>query len=77
MTEWLGLPALASTHGGQIDGMIGWTHVFMLILFVGWGGFFVYCPDPFPSIAESGGELRGGQIAHVELSRGRRGRGRR
>src|SRR6476619_4755053 len=42
MTEWLGLPALASTHGGQIDGMIGWVHVFMLILFVGWGGFFVY-----------------------------------
>lgn len=43
MTEWLGMPALASTHGGQIDNMIGWVHVFMLILFVGWGGFFVYC----------------------------------
>jgi cytochrome c oxidase subunit II len=42
MTDWLGLPALASTHGGQIDAMIGWVHVFMLILFVGWGGFFVY-----------------------------------
>ncbi len=43
MTEWLGLPPLASAHGGQIDNMIGWTHVFMLILFVGWGGFFLYC----------------------------------
>jgi cytochrome c oxidase subunit II len=45
MTEWgwLGLPALAATHGAQIDGMIGWIHVFMLVLFVGWGGFFVYC----------------------------------
>ena len=43
MTEWLGLPALASTHGAQIDGLIGWMHVFMLILFVGWGAFFVYC----------------------------------
>ena len=43
MTDWLGLPALASAHGGQIDGMIGWVHVFMLILFVGWGGFFTYC----------------------------------
>ena len=42
MTNWLGLPALASTHGGQIDGMIAWVHVFMLILFVGWGGFFTY-----------------------------------
>ena len=43
MTDWLGLPALASAHGGQIDNMIGWVHVFMLILFVGWGGFFLYC----------------------------------
>jgi cytochrome c oxidase subunit 2 len=42
MTEWLGLPVLAAAHGGQIDGLIGWIHVFMLILFVGWGGFFVY-----------------------------------
>ena len=43
MTEWLGLPPLASTHGGQIDGLLGWMHIFMLILFVGWGVFFVYC----------------------------------
>jgi cytochrome c oxidase subunit II len=43
MTEWLGLPALAATHGEQIDSLIGWTHVFMLLLFVGWGGFFLYC----------------------------------
>jgi cytochrome c oxidase subunit 2 len=43
MTEWLGLPALASSHGGQIDNLIGWIHIFMLILFVGWGAFFLYC----------------------------------
>jgi cytochrome c oxidase subunit II len=42
MTEWLGLPALATTNGGQIDGLIGWTHIFMLVLFVGWGAFFLY-----------------------------------
>jgi cytochrome c oxidase subunit II len=42
MTEWLGLPALAAAHGGQVDSLIGWTHVFMLVLFVGWGGFFAY-----------------------------------
>jgi cytochrome c oxidase subunit 2 len=42
MTQWLGLPALATAHGGQIDNLIGWVHIFMLILFVGWGGFFVY-----------------------------------
>jgi cytochrome c oxidase subunit 2 len=43
MTEWLGLPPLAAAHGGQIDNLIGWIHIFMLILFVGWGGFFLYC----------------------------------
>ncbi len=42
MTDWLGLPALASAQGAQIDGLIGWVHVFMAILFVGWGGFFAY-----------------------------------
>jgi cytochrome c oxidase subunit 2 len=42
MTEWLGLPALATTNGAQIDSLIGWMHVFMLVLFVGWGGFFLY-----------------------------------
>ena len=43
MTEWLGLPPLAAAHGGQIDSLIGWIHVFMFILFIGWGGFFLYC----------------------------------
>jgi hypothetical protein len=41
MTRWLGLPALAAANGGQIDNLIGWTHLFMLILFVGWTGFFI------------------------------------
>jgi cytochrome c oxidase subunit II len=42
MTEWLGLPALAADHGGQIDSLIGWIHIFMAVLFVGWGTFFVF-----------------------------------
>jgi cytochrome c oxidase subunit 2 len=42
MTDWLGLPPLAAVHGGQIDSLIGWIHVFMLVLFVGWGGFYAY-----------------------------------
>ena len=37
MTEWMGLPALAAVNGGQIDNLIGWTHIFMFVLFVGWG----------------------------------------
>ncbi len=42
LSNWLGLPALAATHGGQIDSLVAWIHVFMFVLFVGWGGFFVY-----------------------------------
>ena len=41
--QWLGMPANAVTHGAAIDGLIGWIHVFMFILFIGWGGFFIYC----------------------------------
>jgi len=43
MTDWMGLPALAAAHGGQIDSLIGWIHVFMLVLFVGWAAFLGYC----------------------------------
>jgi cytochrome c oxidase subunit 2 len=42
MNNWLGLPPLATAHGGQIDSLISWMHIFMFILFVGWGGFFAY-----------------------------------
>jgi cytochrome c oxidase subunit II len=42
MTEWLGMQPLAAAHGQQIDNLIGWIHIFMLVLFVGWGGFFLY-----------------------------------
>jgi cytochrome c oxidase subunit 2 len=43
MTEWLGLPLLAADHGAQIDSLIGWTHIFMFVLFFGWGAFLLYC----------------------------------
>ncbi len=42
MTDWLGLPPLATTQGAQVDSLIGWTHLFMLVLFVGWGALFTY-----------------------------------
>jgi cytochrome c oxidase subunit 2 len=42
MLNYLGLPVAASTHAGQIDQMIGLIHWLMLVLFVGWGAFFLY-----------------------------------
>jgi cytochrome c oxidase subunit 2 len=42
MLNYLGLPVQASTHAGEIDQMISLVHWLMLVLFVGWGIFFVY-----------------------------------
>jgi len=41
-THWLGMQPLGAAHGAQIDALIGWVHVFMLVLFVGWGAFLAY-----------------------------------
>jgi cytochrome c oxidase subunit 2 len=38
-----GMPINASAHGTRIDSMLLWIHVLMLVLFVGWGIFYVYC----------------------------------
>src|SRR5438132_13669333 len=42
MEKWLGMPVQASTHAAQIDQMTVLVHWLMLVLFVGWGGFFVF-----------------------------------
>jgi cytochrome c oxidase subunit 2 len=42
MLNYLGLPPQASTHAGDIDQMISLTHWLMLVMFVGWGLYFVY-----------------------------------
>lgn len=42
ITQYLGLPELASAHGAEIDYMIGLTHWLMLILFVLWTPYFIY-----------------------------------
>lgn len=42
MYDWLGLPRLASAHGGQIDQLIGFIHIVMFTLFIGWGAFFAF-----------------------------------
>ncbi len=42
MLNYLGLPIQASTHAGEIDHLISIVHWLMLVLFVGWGAFFLF-----------------------------------
>lgn len=38
----LGLPELASVHGADVDKLIIYVHYLMVVLFVGWGAYFLY-----------------------------------
>lgn len=42
MVNWLGLPVQASTHAAELDQMTALVHWLMLVLFVGWGAFFLF-----------------------------------
>jgi len=42
MLNFLGMPAAASTHAGEIDNMMVLVHWLMAVLFIGWGAFFVF-----------------------------------
>jgi len=42
MGSWLGLPEVASAHGAALDEINVLVHWLMLVLFVGWGAFFLY-----------------------------------
>jgi cytochrome c oxidase subunit 2 len=55
----LGLPLLASAQGGRIDATLLLVHLLMLVLFVGWGAFFVYCLFRFRSSRQPLADRRG------------------
>jgi cytochrome c oxidase subunit II len=44
MQEFLArfMPENASAHGPRLDQLTAWVHWLMLILFIGWGAYFVY-----------------------------------
>jgi cytochrome c oxidase subunit II len=42
MMSWLGIPVEASAHAAEIDHMTVLVHWLMLVLFVGWGAFFMF-----------------------------------
>src|SRR3989442_3191478 len=43
MENLLGLPVLASDHGKDVDHLILYMHLLMIVLFVGWLAYFAYC----------------------------------
>ena len=49
LSESLGLPIMSSSHGHQIDTVIGWVHWLMIFLFVGWGIYLIYALFRFNS----------------------------
>ena len=42
MVNYLGLPVQASTHAAELDHMTALVHWLMLVMFVGWGIYFVF-----------------------------------
>ena len=42
MLRYFGLPVGISSISGRIDGIIVIVHYLMLVLFIGWGAFFIY-----------------------------------
>src|SRR5437870_13713508 len=41
-SDILGLPVLASEHGKDVDNLIIYVHLLMIVLFVGWLAYFAY-----------------------------------
>jgi cytochrome c oxidase subunit 2 len=67
MLEWLGMPAAASAHAGEIDQMMVIVHWLMAVLFVGWGAFFLYVLLRFRRGANPKANYAG---AHGKFSKG-------
>ena len=67
MLSYLGLPPQASTHAPEIDQMLVLVHWLMLVLFVGWGVFFIFVLVKFRKGANPKADHDG---AHGKLSKG-------
>jgi len=59
LSESLGLPIMSSSHGHQIDTVIGWVHWLMIFLFVGWGIYLIYALFRFNSKANPVADYNG------------------
>jgi cytochrome c oxidase subunit 2 len=43
INEMLGMQPVASEHGAQLDFMLELLHWFVIVLFIPWSAFFIYC----------------------------------
>ena len=59
LNNYLGLPFAASDHALKLDYMNSWVHWLMLILFIGWGAFFIFTVIKFRAKANSKANYEG------------------
>jgi cytochrome c oxidase subunit II len=71
MLELLGFPVAASAHAAEIDNLNVLVHWLMLVLFIGWGAFFVYTLVRFRAAANPKATylpIKGKFAKYVEIS---------
>lgn len=69
-SKFFGIPENYSAHGSQVDHLIDVVHWFMIVLFIGWTLFFLYCLVRFwrknsPKASYQG--VRGHLSSHLEV----------
>ncbi len=57
--KFLGMPPDWSANGAEIDSLIFWVHMLMLVLFVGWAIYFVYALVRFRAARSATADYRG------------------
>jgi cytochrome c oxidase subunit 2 len=70
MESLLGLPQAASSHAASIDQMLSWIHWLIIILFVGWGAYFIYVLFRFRAGRNPRADYRGAKTrasSYVEI----------
>ena len=68
LSDHLGLPVDASSHGFVIDMMLGWVHWVMLILFAGWGLYLIITVIKFNSKVNPKADYNGVQSHYSQYA---------
>ena len=61
MKNFLGTPLIVSEHGQGLDNLTWYIHILMLVLFVGWAGYFVHALIRFRSSRQPKADHQGVQ----------------